>query len=43
MALREALHVLFGITVDMGTLARGEVMSYEKYDLCLLSKSFFLL
>lgn len=30
MALREALHVLFGVTVDMGTLARGELMSYEK-------------
>eukprot|EP01127_Copromyxa_protea_P004947 TRINITY_DN14759_c0_g1_i1.p1 TRINITY_DN14759_c0_g1~~TRINITY_DN14759_c0_g1_i1.p1 ORF type:complete len:500 (-),score=142.56 TRINITY_DN14759_c0_g1_i1:138-1637(-) len=31
LALHEVLHVLFGITVDMGTLARGEVMSYEKY------------
>lgn len=31
IALHEALHVLFGITVDMGSLARGEVMSYDKY------------
>eukprot|EP01126_Amoeba_proteus_P038697 TRINITY_DN4046_c0_g1_i4.p1 TRINITY_DN4046_c0_g1~~TRINITY_DN4046_c0_g1_i4.p1 ORF type:complete len:428 (-),score=104.04 TRINITY_DN4046_c0_g1_i4:178-1461(-) len=31
IALREALQVLFGLTVDMGTLARDEVMSYEKY------------
>lgn len=36
MALREVLHVLFGITVDMGTLARGEVMSYEKHALFFL-------
>lgn len=29
--VREALQVLFSVTVEMGTLAKGPLMSYEKY------------